>query len=890
MSLIDGIRHRVYVLLRGENYAREVEREMRFHLELEQIANTDKGRADRDVELVARRNFGNVTYYREEVRHVTPLHWLDRIRQDASYAWRGLMRSPGFTATVVLTLGLGLGVNAAMYSFLDQILVRPPNGVVAPDGVRRLYLKSPRMTFGAFASFSYPRFKALRDRASHPDHLAAFTPSGGGRVTNAGVTDSARLSYVSPSYFTVLRLRPAMGRFFVPDEGNIETKTSVAVISDALWHRVFNGDPGVLGRVIGIGKKSFTVVGVAPPNFSGVDVNLVDVWMPLNCFPVPPSNGSVWYAGFGNYLRVIARIDDVAEETQLTSAGTTAMRTMLEDRSRDSTITLLAGPLVEARGPATQQAEVSLSTRLAGVALIVLLIACANIANMLLLRASSRHREIAVRRALGVSRSRLYGQLLTESVILALLSGAVALMFCLWGGTALRRLLMPNVHWATAAVSGRVVIATTVAAVAIGLVAGLFPAASAARVDLANALKSGGRSRHYRRARTQSGLLVTQAALSVVLLVAAGLFVRSLSNVRSIDLGYDLRQSLVVMSFVFREPERERMLGAELTAIADRLRTTPGVDAVGLSSSTPMGGLGYRRLFVPGNDSALTVSGEVPSYFQISPGFFSASGVRIVAGRDFRTDDRPGTAPVIIVGEAIAKALWPGETPIGKCLISDKPTNGCSTVVGVVADVHRGAIIERASAQYYLPLTQSPDRFPSSMVVRVASSQRTAVASTIRTALARVMPDQSAFAIRTMDQLLDRELRPWRMGAILFSALGLLALVVAAIGIYGVVAYNMSQRSHEMGVRIALGAQMKDVLDLVLGEGLRVVAIGLVIGVGASLLLGRLVSSLLFGVEANDPSVLIAAVVTMLAIAGVASLIPGWRAARVDPVNALRAD
>jgi putative ABC transport system permease protein len=321
-----------------------------------------------------------------------------------------------------------------------------------------------------------------------------------------------------------------------------------------------------------------------------------------------------------------------------------------------------------------------------------------------------------------------------------------------------------------------------------------------------------------------------------------------------------------------------------------RLHGAPGVSAVAASSSGPMNGYGVTSVFLPGSDSAVKAFGKFPTYNVVSSDFFKATGLRIVAGRAFESSDRVGAIPVTIVSETMARAFWPGESPLGKCIVAKKAGEPCMQVVGVAADAHRGEIIEEPSAQFYMPLAQQPGAVVGSLVLRVDPSRYAAVATAVRVELSRIMPDAGDYTVRSMAQVLEPQLRPWRMGAILFSALGLLALLVASIGTYGVMAYSMTQRTHELGVRLALGAQTGDVLNLVLGEGMRVVVIGVVIGVLASLALGRLVSSLLFGVVPNDPSVLILSVVTLATLASVACLIPGWRAARVDPLTALRSD
>lgn len=890
MSLFDGLRHRLYVLRHGDAYSREIDREMRFHVELAHLAHE---RDQIEAELRARQTLGNATYYREEVRAMTLLSWIDRIRQDAGYAWRGLLRTPSFTLTVVTTLGLGIGVNAAMYSFLERMFLRPPAGVVAPDGVRRLYLASPDMAsrgMPAFGSFTYSRITALQERFGDSIRVAGYSPSGGTLIRRGESLDSVRQSFVSPEYFDVLRLRPAIGRFFVAEESRIGDPRMVAVISDDLWRRSFEASPGIIGQVIELKTRRFEVIGVAPRDFTGVDANRVDVWLPISTFPVGASNGRPWYEGTGNYFQMIARVDDPASLTKLTVAGSVTLKNNQRDVRRDSTLSLLTGPLTEAGGPTKLDKNIAVSARIGAVAFIVLLIACANVANMLMLRASSRRREIAVRRALGVSTPRLYAQLVTESVILGLMSGAVALVFATWAGTALRRLLLPNIHWATAAIDLRVTAVTVAVAFAVGFVVGLFPAAMSAAVRLSDALKLGSKQSAGRRSRrVQTSLLIAQAALSIVLLVGAGLFVRSFSNVRSIDLGYDPDGLLTVNTYV-REETRQRAIAASFEQIAERLRTRPGVLAVGLSGTAPMNGMMFSRLFVPGRDSAYRHPTGLPTVGYVSPGYFEAAGVRIIAGRGFTNEDRAGAAPVIIVDERIAGALWPGQSPLGQCLRPGSATAACASVVGVAEDVHQMQIIESSTPQYYLPNAQHPTVVAGGIVVRTESGAISPTLAAMRSELRAILPDQSDWAVRTMGQVLEPQLRPWRMGAILFAMLGALALVVAAIGIYGVVAYAMSQRTHEMGLRLALGAQQKDILDLVVASGLRIVVVGIVIGVVASLMLGRFVASQLFGVVPNDPSTIIGAVTTMCAIAGIACVVPGWRAARVDPVTSLRAE
>jgi putative ABC transport system permease protein len=890
MSLLDGLAHRIRVLLRGESYAREVERELRFHLELETLARTSHGRGVRDAEIEACRAVGSVTYYREESRDMTLLHWVDRIRQDTTYAVRGLARSPGFTATVVVTLALGFGVNAAMYSILDRVFRRAPAGVIAPREVRRLYLDydRPKEPGGrtAFSSFTFPHFRAVA-AAVVPLELAAFTQPDSVGVVSGATRIPARESEVTGNYFSVLGVRPQLGRFFVAEENAIEIPTPVAVVSDGFWRRELGGDARVLGRKIAIDHRTITIVGVAPREFVGPDLDVVDVWLPVNMMTSSNGMPGPWYANFGSSVRIITRVRSPAEAARVIAAGTPALHGVhLPHFVYDSTSQLLLGSIVEANGPLKPAQEVLVATRISWIAVIVLVIAAANVTNLLLLRASRRKREIAVRRALGVSQGRLYGQLAVESTLLSLLGGVAALVVAVWVGTALRQLMMPRVHWASSAVDGHTVAFLFGLSVIIGLGAGLAPAVYAAQPNLTDSLKAGARESAYQRSMLRSVLLVVQATLCVVLLVGAGLFLRSLDNVRSIGVGYDVDNvTLVSPVFSTTGPHDAELAGA-IPMAAGRVSRVDGVVAVGYALIPPMQGISWASLFLPDRDSLPRLATDVlPSFNVVSPDYFRAAGVAIQSGRAFSAGD----AGAVVVSETMARVFWPGESPIGKCLIRERRSNPCSTVVGVAADVHRMDILEQPTMQYYLPATRS-EHAPRILVIRARPGRSAAVAHEAERILAQALPGLDGTRTRRMVDVLEPELRPWRLGATLFTAFGILALVVAAIGMYSVVAYGVSQRTNEMGIRVALGARTSDILDLVVGEGIRLLAIGLALGVVTSLALGRFIGSLLFGITPYDASVLIGATTVLCALGILACLIPGWRAARVDPVNALRAD
>jgi predicted permease len=892
MSLLDGIRHRLYVVWRGEAYAREVEREVRFHLDLEHVSLLH-GAAERDLEL-ARRAFGNVTYYREETRSMTPLLWLDRVRQDAGYAIRGLARAPGFTATVVVTLALGVGLNAAMFSLLDRVFVRAPAGVAAPNELRRLYIEDAHTTYDdshVFPYFSYPNFRAIAD-AFGPVETVAYTaadsvrPEGGGPLI--------RRSYVSANYFRLLGVRPIVGRVFGSDEARIENSAFVLVIGERLWRDGFGADPNIIGRRIRTGLVDFTIVGIVPQPFAGLEISAADAWAPLSAFSGGRISGgdTPWYLGFGNYLRVVARLPVGSSDAELAGRGTTGLRAAkpLKGMAPLTSASLVLGPVVAARGPAKKDSESSISLRLGAVAIIVLVIACANVANLLSMRANRRRREIAVRQALGVSRWRLYEQILVESLLLAFIGGVAALLLGGWGGAMVRKVLFPSINWAGGMVDVRAVGFVAIASVVAGIVIGAAPAFAGSRIDIISSLRAGSLEGAYRRSTLGSILLVAQTALSIILLVGAGLFVRSLVKVEGIDLGFDT--PTLLFANLGRTPLQQ--FGPEtqpaFERVAESLRRVPGVEATTLSSIGPMGGWAQTRLFRLNGDSLVFLDGDFASYFSISPNYFATVGLRLRQGRFFTDADRKGSQPVMIVNAQMAGALWPGQSAVGQCLVLAKREDPCVQVIGVVDDAHRMRIIEEPSKQFYLPLAQRPAFAAPSLIVRADHRRIALVVAETRRQMKLAIPEAQVVQVRTVEDLLDRELHPWRLGAQLFTMVGVLALAVAAIGVYSVVAYGVSRRTHEMGVRVALGARVADVLRLVVSEGMLIVGVGIAIGIGGAFLLGRFVASLLYGVTTRDPVSLAGAVGVLSLCAVVACLVPAWRAARVDPVQALRAD
>ena len=604
-----------------------------------------------------------------------------------------------------------------------------------------------------------------------------------------------------------------------------------------------------------------------------------------------------WYVGGFGVLRVIARVPPSVKEHKLTAVASVAYRRAQQAYGNpDTASTVITGPIVSALGPSDRAQEVSISLRLAGVSLMLLLIAIGNVANLQLIRGMRRRREIAIRQALGVSKARLYRQLMTESLLLSTLGAAAAVIIGAWASLALRTLLLPEIHWADDAHPMRLIAFTALASVVTGTLSGLAPAFRATGLDLNEALKAGAKSGVHGRAWSWRILTVGQAALSVVLLVGAGLFVRSLRNVRAIDLGFDSRHLISVIGARSNDSVQRQEFGLALGAVATRLAAMSGVERVASATQAPMQGYSSERLFLPDRDSVPKIDNTPPLSNHVSPEYFSTVGVRLVAGRTFTSDDRTGAAPVAVVSRTMANVVWPAENPLGKCIYVFKRTAPCTTVVGIVDDMHTNDVIEpQQFMQFYLPLAQTAelDRAEPRRGRLLLARTRPGAESAVMQFAERVIREQLpriGVRVNDMTRVLEPKLRPWRLGATLFSILGALAAIVALVGMYSVIAYSASQRAHEMSIRGALGARAQDIVALVASDGLRMVIVSVAIGIACAAAMGRLVASLLYGVSTRDPLVFVGASVLLTLMGLAASLVPAMRAARSDPASALRAE
>ena len=889
--------NRFWRLWRSDSAA-NVDDELRFHFEQKVEEFVAEGMSREDAKKRSEEEFGDVGSVRDSLNAIDQriqkkqrrAEWWESVAQDLKYVSRSLRRSPMFTATVVVTLALGLGANAALFSLLDRLYVQTPAGVPDAEHLRRVYQFMPNKGHPFTRSgLSYPEIRALREIAPKGVEFAGYRQSQLrlGRDVNGPAIGT---TFVEGDYFGLARVRPKLGRFFALEERRISGLDLTAVISHSLWMRQFNGDRSIVGREIDLGSHRHVVIGVAPEDFRGVDLDVADVWVPLNTLGTLKERNPNWFDNTNfNGIKVLARVADEPSVHLFDARATEALHHVRLGQDSTTTRTYMAS-IIEARGGDSFKNELAMSTRLAGVTAVILLIACANVVNLLLARAASRQREIAVRLALGVSRRRLVSQLMIESGVLAVISSLIAVFVAYAAATTLRTLLLPGVHWGEGVINSRVALFTVALASITGFAAGLAPAMQSSRADLSHALKSGVRDGGQRRAKLRTTLLITQVALSIILLIGAGVFVRSLRSVEAIDTGFDANRLLYASVSYDRELQnRGKEIAARFPEAVARIKGIPGVEKVAVASNIPMYGFSFDDLFLPGRDSLPSGKSRFLSF--VSPEYFETVGTRLLRGRVFTDVDAMGSEPVTVIDENLAKDLWPDDDALTKCLIVGKRGNPCRRVVGVVAPSHFSHVIEEPSSHYYLPIEQSENRGSAGVVIiRTATGRGAKVGAVAVRELSQMFGDWSRPSTQTMDEIQARDMRPWRVGAALFTAAGLLALLVAAVGVYSSIAYTISQRTQEMGIRVALGASANSIMRLVVGEGARVVAIGVGIGLLGALALGSLVASLLYQTSPRDPFVMVISAMTLLVVAVIACSIPAWRAARVDPLAAMRAE
>ena len=871
----------------------ELQEEIRTHLEMKA--------ADLGSLRAARHGFGNPALVLEDARSVWGWPGLEALWHDLRYGTRMLLKAPGFTAIAVLSLATGIGANTAIFSLVDKVLIRK----LPVEEADRLVIVTANRGQGVLTGSNHPDFVDYRDRNDVFDGLVCYTQRAL-TLSERGQAERIQGLIVSGNYFTVLRVRPALGRGFLPEEDKTAGTHPVVVIGYGLWQRRFGGDHRIVGKTVSLNAYPFTVVGIAPPEFNGtIAGGAPDVYVPIMMMAqiaTSPFDRSNLLFGprsrsLSGSLQVLGRLKPGVSREQAAAAMTTLggqiaraypnadgsprvePKFLIEDGSRGHT-----NLLRDLRFP--------LQMLMATVGL-VLLIACANVANLLLARAGTRQKEIAIRLATGAGRMRLIRQLLTESVLLSTLAGAAGLALAASISGLMVSFAPPNNNAFSFLTLDnrldlRVLVFTLAISVLTGILFGLAPALIASRPDLLSALRDeatvfGKRVRHL---NLRNLLVVGQVAISVIVLVGAGLCVRSLRNLYAIDTGFDPTKVLVMSVDVgLSGYSRER--GLQFYAeLLERVQRVPGVEAVSLATQVALGD-GFGAMMraegyapKPGEDMS-------SDFNQIAPDYFRVMKIPLLEGREFSPSDTTNTPLVAVVNEAAVRRFWPGLSAIGRRVIVGRPPDEqARVVVGVVKDSKYRRLTEEVRPAVFSPFFQSY-RGDMTLHVRTTGEPATMMAG-VRREVQALDASLPLYNTRTLEEQKTGSLYTSRLAATLLTSFGLLALLLAAVGVYGVMAYTVNRRTHEIGIRMALGAQGSEICRLVMVEGTAIMTIGLLLGLGGALAATRLVESFLYGVRPNDPIAFAGAALLLAAVTVLANYLPARHASRTDPLLAIR--
>jgi len=901
MTLIARVRSWLRITSRRAAFEREMQEEMRIHLELYQADLRRRGVPEEEARRRAFAEFGSVESRKDECREAVGLRLLDELRGDIGYAVRLLRRSPGFTMVALLSLGLGIGANTAIFSLVDAVLLKT---LPVEDPQRLFFVDNSGGKSGGSSGPPYPCFERLRDHNRFLSGIAAFN----GRmfkVSIDGVPERVRGQYVSGSYFDVLGVRAVHGRTLTPaddsEPGRGGPAGAVAVISDGYWTRRFGRDPAVLGKSVQVGTQWVTIVGVTPPGFFGLQVGApIDITIPMMLVEQGLQSKQSWWLSVIGRLAPGAGAEAArADLESLWDAYLTEVGMPREKRGYFSGIVLV--PAARGANDLRRSYEEPLMIVMAIVG-VVLLIGCANVANLLLARATARQNEMSVRLAIGASRGRLIRQLLTEGVVLVSLGAGAGLLFARWGasflvsvlsGPAQRVVLEPHFDL-------RVLGFTAGVSVATALLFSLAPALRATRVDAAKPGATGGTTTHNRLGRA---LVVIQVTLSVLLLCGAALFLRTLHNLNRVSSGFD-RGGVLTMQVEATVPGRtvkpttpdefradHARLGAIWTGLIERVREVPGVSSAAAATMNPLSGWSrgvkieiHGPVQGPEKNRGISIN-------QVTDGYFETTGIRLLAGRLFTPGDRAGSMRVAILNETAARGFFGAETPLGRKVNfpGQRVQDDCE-IVGVVGDTRYQDLRTPDKPMAYVPLEQAIDPITGAIVTVRGSGDVTRLAPSIRSIVSETVPGGFVAGITTMEQNMEMSLVRERMLALLATFFACLALSLACIGLYGVMAYRVVRRTREIGIRIAIGARQQSVVWMMVREMLLLVAVGAALGTLASLGVNRLIAAQLFGVTSRDP----AAIAVALSLLGFVTLIAGYaparRASRIDPVKALRAE
>ena len=862
-----------------------LDEDIRDHIARETQDNIERGMTPEVARHAAMRKFGNVTRVKEETREVWSVVWLAQLLTDVRFGLRMLRKNPGFTAVAVLTLALGIGANAAVFSVVYAVLLRP---LPYKDPSSLIVVNETTPMVGT-VSVSYPNFLDWRNQSHTFSEMAAVR---GVSFNLAGVTQPENISgdAVSPNFLTMMGVRPFLGRDFDVSEERAGTPP-VILLSYSLWQSHFGGDPNIVGRTIKLDDRSFTIVGVLPSNYRSLDKT--DVMLPIGVWITDNSEDAKERSSRGE-LGVIGRL---ATGVSLTKARAEmegiAARLATEYPASNDRFGVALQPVRDAFVSDIRPAILVLF----GAVMFVLLIACANVANLFLVRGASRSKEVALRIALGASRGRIISQMLTESFVLAVLGGVLGLALAVAGIGGMSRLIPADIlSGAEVNLNGAVLLFAAGVVMLAAFLFGLAPAIHLTKPDVQSELKEGGRSPSAGAGqnRLRAALATAEISLALILLVGAGLMMKSLYRLLEVDPGFRPDRVLTMgMDLRTQQYSKDPAVLNFWQQVLDRVSALPGVEGAAVGTHLPLTD-SHGRTDMTIEGMALPRPGNYPhpDVHTISPGFVATLGIPLLRGRTFTDADNENAPRVGMINAMLARRFFPNEDPVGKRFVfghpsAKNPPKWC-TIVGVVSDTKMYGLANPARLEVYVPFRQDAN---SDMTLIVKSgADPAALTSAIREAVRSIDKDQPLIAISTMKELVGNSVATRRMTLVLLGLFSGLALVLGAIGIYGVISYSVAQRTHEIGIRMALGAPRRDVFRLVVGQGLKLAGIGIAIGIVAAFGLARLMSSLLYGVSAADFETF-AGVATLLAlVALLACYVPARRAMRVDPTVALRCE
>jgi putative ABC transport system permease protein len=867
---------RIRALVRRDAVLQDIDEEMRSHIEMEIEANREQGMSPDQARDSAMKSFGNVGSMKDLAYEVRGGGLMETFWQDLRYSGRLLLKHPAFTLIAILTLGLGIGANTAIFSIVNAVLLRPfpyqspEQLVLIGEGVAR-------------GSVSYPNFADWKDDRRAFESTSAVRSNENFNLTGTGEPERLQGRLVSAEFLSTLGVKPFLGRDFLIEEDR-QSATPAAILSYGFWSRRFGNDQSVIGKQITLNNQSFTVVGVTAADFQyGLDADVtVPIGLQADRFKA---------RGADPGISVIARLKPNVLLEQAESE-LKLIYTQLEQQYPQSNTGRRAVlmPLHEAFVGDVRQPLLILL----GAVALVLLIACANVANLLLVRASTRRREISVRVALGASRGRIVRQLLTESILLAVIGGLLGIVLAYWGTGFIAYQLpdgIPRLHEST--VDASVLAFTLVVSILTGLLFGLAPAFQAYRLNLTESLKEGDRGSSGNRQRLRSVLVVGEVALTLTLLVGAGLLVQSFLRVLQVDPGFN-SQNLLTMQVSVNNTDGHQIANF-FEQLQDNVRRLPGVEAVAVSNGLPLGVANHPSFFIEGRPRPENGKESFGIRYTVSPDYFQTMGIEVLKGRVFTSQDKPETPLVVIIDEALAQQHFPNEDPIGKRLSQSASGMPSYEIVGVVRHVEQDNLDGQAirTPQFYTAFNQIPlDRLPT-QVRRINLLTRTAVepsslTSAVRGEIAALNRDQAVFNVRTMDQIVGQSVAPRRFSMLLLTIFAVVALALASIGIYGMMSYSVEQRTREIGLRMTLGAQRGNVLRLVISQGMKLALMGVALGLVASLALARTMKNLLFEVSAADPLTFAGIALLLAFVALLACWVPARHATKVDPMVALR--